>query len=413
MIKSNENKKLAAPVLTARQKEALQILLSQEYTDILFDGGSRAGKTFLVCLFLILISPIFPVRSLIAREKYNHVILSVWLQTLMPMLKQYFYGHYEIDESHKIVRFPSGAEIWMGGLDDKERTDKIFGQEYGIIFLNEAVQISPSTRQKIATRLAQKVEGFKNMMIYDCNPRSPAHDLYRLFYLLKPPGSIQLKWTPFDNKENLSKDYFARLEQLSETSRRRYLLGEWCELEGSVYTNIKSENVINVSKNFAKYDSIVGGIDFGYNAHVSIWGIKEKQAYCMYGKEIVGGRTSQIKNYLNEISWLKNQVTFYCDHENDRIDELADAGYIVKQAYKEVGAGDGTVNEYELYFDTEAVDTFQSMLNLMREQDKDGKYLDKHIKVNDHGADCSRYALHGYKMDNSGNGEHYFVRGLT
>ena len=29
------------------------------------------------------------------------------------------------------------SEIWIGGLDDKERVEKILGKEYATIFLNE------------------------------------------------------------------------------------------------------------------------------------------------------------------------------------------------------------------------------------------------------------------------------------
>ena len=33
------------------------------------------------------------------------------------------------------------SEIWIGGLDDQERVEKILGKEYVTIFLNECSQI--------------------------------------------------------------------------------------------------------------------------------------------------------------------------------------------------------------------------------------------------------------------------------
>ena len=59
----------------------------------------------------------------------------------------------------------NGSEIWLGGLDNKDRAEKIFGQEYAIIFLNEATQIGIKTVGKIHTRLAQSIEGFNNFLI--------------------------------------------------------------------------------------------------------------------------------------------------------------------------------------------------------------------------------------------------------
>jgi hypothetical protein len=36
---------------------------------------------------------------------------------------------------------PNGSTIWFGGLDDKERVDKILGREYSTVYLNEASEI--------------------------------------------------------------------------------------------------------------------------------------------------------------------------------------------------------------------------------------------------------------------------------
>jgi phage terminase large subunit len=249
--------------------------------------------------------------------------------------------------------------------------------------------------------LAQKILGFVNQMIYDCNPRSPAHYIYRMFYVEKKQGRTKLTFTPKDNIDNIDENFLARLEAMPETERRRFLLGEWCEVGGTVYANVHEEHKIDVLKDWARFDYLVGGIDFGYNAHVTVWGIKEKKATCIYGQAIVGGKTSQITRWLNSLPpWVKQQVKFYCDHEPDRIAEIEEAGYNAVKAYKEVGAGDGSVNDVELWFDLACEDTFQSMLNLMREQDKDGNYTDRHVKVNDHGADSGRYAIHGGRMDN-------------
>jgi hypothetical protein len=120
---------------------------------------------------------------------------------------------------------------------------------------------------------------------------------------------------------------------------------------------------------------------------------------------VVGGRTKDLIDKLNTVSWLKNKVIFYCDHEPDRIQELCEAGYMGKEAHKDVSPGDSTVNSFDLYFDHEADNVFQSMLNLMRIQDKDGNYTDKHEKVNDHEADSARYALHSGKIDMMGSVE--------
>ena len=318
-----------------------------------------------------------------------------------------------IRDSDYIVSFPStGSEIWFGGLDTKERAEKVFGQEYASIFLNEAVQLSPSTVDKVETRLAQKVQGFKNFMIYDCNPRHPEHFLYKKFYIEKQSYQAQLLWTPHDNVKNLSPGYIERLGRKDEISRARFLEGKWVSLPGAVYPGVKAENIITVDKDFRFYDDIACGLDFGLNTAFVLWAFKHNKAYCMYEITLVGAKESTTKNIISKISviwWLrKYSVPIYCDHEPDRISELIDAGFNAKKAPKDVGAGDSTVNEHELFFDTKCCNTFQSMLNLVHQVDENDNFIDKHVKENDHHADASRYAQHGRKVDNAGEGHYFF-----
>ena len=128
--------------LTDKQNIGYDILVSQRYSEIFFDGGSRSGKTFLVCVFCILVLclNIPNIRILFARLRFSHAKSSIWLQTLLPFLKDNIsIDHYKVNKSDYIVTFYNGSEIWLGGLDDKDRTEKVLGQEYAVIFLNESV----------------------------------------------------------------------------------------------------------------------------------------------------------------------------------------------------------------------------------------------------------------------------------
>jgi phage terminase large subunit-like protein len=143
---------------------------------------------------------------------------------------------------------PNGSELWFGGLDDKERTEKILGQEYATIFLNECSQIPWSARGIAVTRLAQnvleKVEGKADRplplkMIYDENPPDKGHWSYRVFVLgqdpetkvpLANPGDFAaMQINPRDNLDNLPSTYIATLEGLSGRLQRRFLDGAFRE----------------------------------------------------------------------------------------------------------------------------------------------------------------------------------------
>lgn len=138
----------------------------------------------------------------------------------------------------------NGSEIWIGGLDDKDRTEKILGNEYTTIYFNEASQISYQSYDMTRSRLAQKVKTVKgdyirNKFYFDCNPPSKKHWLYLLFIkkidplkkakIRKPKDYQAIKMNPADNIQNVSEDYLDLLDGLSGKNRKRFLDGEFTD----------------------------------------------------------------------------------------------------------------------------------------------------------------------------------------
>jgi phage terminase large subunit len=176
---------------TAKQTDAQRLLGSGAENVMLF-GGSRSGKTFLLCRAIAARAIKAPgSRHAILRFRYNAVVQSVALDTMPKVLKLCFP---EIDtrwqERPGYFRLANGSEIWLGGLDDKERTEKILGLEFATIYLNECSQIPWPSVGLVTTRLAQVVktdiEGqepkqLARKMYFDCNPPSKGHWTYKLF----------------------------------------------------------------------------------------------------------------------------------------------------------------------------------------------------------------------------------------
>jgi hypothetical protein len=67
---------------------------------------------------------------------------SIALDTLPAVMKACFPGvAIKVHWQDGYFGFPSGSQIWIGGLDEKERVEKIPGLEFATVFLNEASQI--------------------------------------------------------------------------------------------------------------------------------------------------------------------------------------------------------------------------------------------------------------------------------
>lgn len=233
--------------LTAKQEEA-QELLNGPAQHVMLAGGSRSGKTVLIVRKIIQRALKAPgSRHAILRFRFGHCIQSIVHGTYPWVRKNCFpqipYSPKEINHSAWFATLPGGSEIWFGGLDDKERVEKILGNEYASIGLNECSQIPYSSRNMAVTRLAQKVEDratgkpLRLKMYYDENPPDKGHWSYKLFkthqdpdskqYLPNPEDYAFMQLNPRDNLENLPPEYIKTLEALPARLRKRFLEGEF------------------------------------------------------------------------------------------------------------------------------------------------------------------------------------------
>ncbi len=143
--------------LTAKQKAQVE-LASTDATHIMAYGGSRSGKTFGFVRAVLLRGLAHKSRHAILRYRFNHIKASIILDTLPKVMELCFPGvaaNCKLDKTDWYYTLPNGSEIWFGGLDDKERTEKILGQEYSTLYLNECSQIPYASRNMAMTRLAQ------------------------------------------------------------------------------------------------------------------------------------------------------------------------------------------------------------------------------------------------------------------
>ncbi len=225
---------------TPKQKQALKLLRAKDAQQIMLYGGSRSGKTFVLCWALHQRALHYPEsRHAILRWRFNHVKQSVWYDTYTKMVKcddPQLLPQIKRNKSDWFWQYPNGSEVWFGGLDDEERVEKILGNEYATIYLNECSQISQHARDTAMTRLAQKIAGLRLQMFYDCNPSSTRHWTYRDFVEKPLPGAYALQMNPADNATHLPEHYVGLLQRLPPRQRDRFLHGRFLnEVEGALW----------------------------------------------------------------------------------------------------------------------------------------------------------------------------------
>ena len=251
---------MAAFHYSAAQVRALRLVAGPARNVMLY-GGSRSGKTFALCCALAVRALKAPgSRHAVIRRHFNSVRTAVGMDTMPKVLERRFPGiDVGFSRSESRFSFPNGSEIWLVGLDEAGRAEKILGREFTTLYFNECSELEYRSVQTALTRLAQKTPDLINKALFDCNPPGRSHWSYRVFMekidpvdrtaLPNPDDYAALRINPADNAENLPPGYIENvLGSLSRRQRERFLEGRWLDdVEGALWTMpaIDAARVVN------------------------------------------------------------------------------------------------------------------------------------------------------------------------
>jgi len=176
---------------------------------------------------------------------------------------------YELNKTDWFFQIPNGSQIWLVGMDSKERVDKILGNEYSTIFFNECSQMQDyNAIATFRTRLAENA-GLSLREYYDANPPSKSHWTYKVFIEgTQPNGEPLLGWetecanmqmNPRDNIDNLSDEYFKILEGLPLRHRQRFLDGLFgVDVEGALWNVVQLDAARGMLHNGQEQRTVIG-----------------------------------------------------------------------------------------------------------------------------------------------------------
>jgi hypothetical protein len=339
-------------VKTKKQKEAVQLMgATAKY--ILLYGGSRSGKSFIIIRQIIIRCLKEPgSRHLICRFAFNHAKQSLWHDTIPKCLELCFSGvHPKENRTDWFMEFDNGSQIWVGGLDDKERTEKVLGNEYSTIFINESSQVAYSSYCLLLTRLAQKTK-LVNRLYIDCNPPATTHWVYKIFIknvnpeteaILNKDLYASMRMNPDDNLENLPDDYIESvLGTLSKRQQDRFRYGIFLDdIEGALWTwdMIEKTRVMEkpelirvciavdpaVTKNDESDETGIIAIGIGSDGHFYVLGDytgkyspiqtarRINQAYDIHQADMVVAEVNNGGDYIRDVITLVNGQMPYKD----------------------------------------------------------------------------------------------------
>ena len=396
-----------------KQLEAARLLSNPNKTRILLRGGRRSGKTLTICHFIRLRALEYPgCKQLIARKTLKNAAQSVWLETMLPILKQdQANGLCKVYKQPNLAEYKGGSLILLGGLAPNEIDDAL-GKEYSTIYPNECSEISysviPALESSLNERTPHRVTGkpIVPKLVLDCNPPTVKHWSHPLFFLgidpatkepLKHPDKYgTLKMNPSDNLSNLADGYYESLQAMSPRDRQRYLDGEYGQLAGLVFDNFDPEKHVYDSIEIGKTWKLYRTIDFGFtNPFTCYWAYYDDANETLYVDDewyhsnvTVNAHAVKIK----EITGDRKVEATVADHDAGDRAILEQAGIPTEKADKDVASG---INNLYDGFNRGKVRINRRCVNLINElysyQWKESSKKDEPVKENDHGIDATRY----------------------
>ncbi|WBY16620.1 phage terminase large subunit [Erythrobacteraceae bacterium WH01K] len=254
--------------LNSDQEEAFKLATNAKNAYLLFYGPSRSGKSFLILYLIISRAMRAPEsRHICFRGARNACEASLFKLTLRQVMSSCFPGlidQCEVRLSDMQLVLPNKSVIMFDGLD-ADRLDKVLGQEYNTVWINECndPEITYETVSQLMTRMSsvtKTLDGstLANKMFFDCNPKWYSDWEYKAFILGVNPSDgnampdahewVSCKLNTKANLANISKDYMKRLAAGSAASRKRFIEGEWSSDNSDALFNVDWINEHRIPK---------------------------------------------------------------------------------------------------------------------------------------------------------------------
>ena len=225
-------------VLRLNERQKLFFMARRRF--IGYGGARGGGKTWSVRMKAMLLASRYAgINILIIRRTYPEL-----LQNHILPLQSELNGIARWNDNQKRFVFPNGSNIWFGYCSAERDVLRYQGQEYDIIFIDEATQLTEYQFQTFKGCL-RGVSGFPKRMYLTCNPGGVGHAwVKRLFIDRLYHGDeraddyefIQAKVT--DNPVLMERDpeYIRMLESLPYELREAWLNGSWDVFAGQYFS---------------------------------------------------------------------------------------------------------------------------------------------------------------------------------
>ena len=366
-----------------------QDLISQNNRVCVFQGSSRASKSFNILIYFVylLLQEEDKVFSIVRKT------LPALKGSILRDLKQVLimFGMYDSNKWHSVDGYYElGSNIieWFS-VDDET---KLRGRKRDYLFINEATEVTYDEYIQLVLRTSGRV-------VMDLNPSLWNSWIYEL------EGQPDVFYTIVTYKDNpfLEQSLIDEIEKLKDKD-----YSTW-KVFGEGQRGVPTRVVFNHQQYYTDLPSstkLLGyGIDFGYNDPTTLVKVyRDKDS--IYCEELLYLKNTTIPDLVYKIKDLGLNLSddFICDSANPQgIAELSRNGINAKPVKKDtILSGIDQIKRSNFFIHSNSQNLINELNSYVWKNDKNGNNLDEPEDRNNHLIDAIRYVLQMKMMRNTG-----------
>ena len=219
---------------------------TDKYKYVAYGGARGGGKSWAVRMNAVYLAASYAgIKQLIVRSSYaelqsNHI----------NPLRDLFGNTIRYNDRDKIIILPNKSTIQFGYCDGDRDVRRYQGQEYDIIYIDEATHLKEDWIVRI-TACCRGVNQFPKHVYFTCNPGGPGHAYIKRLFVDRSfkPDEVPEEYAPliqakvWDNKALMESDpaYVNTLKALPPKLRKAWLEGSWDVYEGQYFEEWRND----------------------------------------------------------------------------------------------------------------------------------------------------------------------------
>ena len=201
-------------------------------------------------------------------------------------------------DADKSFTFPGGSRIAFGYCSSESDVLQYQGQEYDVIFMDEATQFTEFQFTTL-TACLRGANDFPKRFYLTCNPGGVGHAWVKRLFIDRrykktehPEDYVFIAANVYDNHALMAHDpdYVRMLENLPEEQRRAWLLGQWDIFEGQYFAefdrNVHVCRPYGIPAHWRRYVTL----DYGMDMLAALWVAVDEQGRAVVYRELYEGR---------------------------------------------------------------------------------------------------------------------------